>query len=133
VMAKSQDVATYMEALRHPLIDGVQALRAIIGAVDPRIVESIKWNAPSYAIGEHFATMNLHRPERIQVVLHGGAKPRADLDSLRIDDPSSMLSWASPDRASVVFTGVEDVDLRRTEFQAILRQWIAQVVDGDGL
>lgn len=131
IVAKAQDVESYMETLEYPLIDGVEALREIIPAIDSRIVESIKWNAPSYAIGDHFATLNLHRQDSIQVVLHGGAKPRADLGSLRIDDPSGMLSWAAPDRANVEFASVEDISARRLEFEAILRQWIAQVVDGE--
>lgn len=129
-MAKTQDVDSYMRDLQHPLRDGVEALREIISSVDPRIIESIKWSAPSYAIDDHFATMNLHRPERIQLVLHGGAKPRPDLASLRVDDPSGMLGWAAADRANVEFSSIEDVELRRTELQAILLQWIAQVVDG---
>ncbi len=130
-MAKTQDVATYMEQLQHPLVDAVEILRAILGGIDSRVVESIKWNAPSYAIGDHFATMNLHHPERVQVVLHGGARPRGDLASLAIADPSKMLSWAAPDRATVDFAHVKEIEAQRQAFEAILRQWIAQVVDGE--
>ena len=40
-----------MEALDHPRKAEAQALRDIVRASGPHLVESLKWNAPSYALG----------------------------------------------------------------------------------
>jgi hypothetical protein len=39
-----------MGALDHPMKEGVEHLRGVIRAIDPRIVEEVKWNAPSYKL-----------------------------------------------------------------------------------
>lgn len=73
-----RDVDAFMAELDHPLKAEIEALRAIIRPLDPRIVESIKWNAPSYAIDDHFATLRLYPRRTLQVVLHTGAKVKSE-------------------------------------------------------
>jgi hypothetical protein len=102
----------------------VERLRAAILAADPRINESIKWNAPSFSIDEHFATFNLHYPDRVQVVLHAGAKVNPDAQQFEIVDPAALLKWAAVDRASVTFASDSEVDERLDGFLDILKQWI---------
>jgi len=45
--SESERVDAYMQALKHPLTDVVQALRRIILNTDREIGEEIKWNAPT--------------------------------------------------------------------------------------
>jgi uncharacterized protein YdhG (YjbR/CyaY superfamily) len=40
-----------MRDLDHPSKAEVRAVREIILAVDPRITEQVKWNAPSFSTG----------------------------------------------------------------------------------
>jgi len=87
--------------------------------------ESIKWNAPSFFIEDHFATFNLHYPDRVQIVLHAGAKVNPNATQFEISDPSGLLKWAAADRASITFGSAAEVDDRMASFQDILRQWIA--------
>jgi hypothetical protein len=68
------DVTAFMARLDHPLKAEIEALRTLIRSVDPRIQERIKWNAPSFAIHEDFATFKLYPAATVQVVLHTGAK-----------------------------------------------------------
>lgn len=119
------DVDALLSSLDHPRIEAIQALRAMILAVDPRIGESVKWNAPSFATTEHFATFHLRAKSGVQVVLHCGARARPGT-ILRggIDDPEGLLEWRAPDRATVTFVDEADVPARQEAFVAVIRQWI---------
>lgn len=124
----AQTVDEFMERLTHPFKEEVVALRQIILAADPRIHEGIKWNAPSFAIGEHFATFHLHAKNGVQLVLHRGAKVRDMPDHrIAIPDSMSMLDWRSNDRAIAQFANMEDVEAKQAALQDIIRAWIVYV------
>lgn len=115
-----------MGALEHPMAAQVGRLRSAILSADSRINESIKWNAPSFYIDDHFATFNLHYPDRIQIVMHAGAKVNPDAKQFEITDPAGLLKWAAADRASATFTNEAEIDERLGAFLEILSQWIAR-------
>jgi len=116
-----------MGMLEHPMAAQVERLRSAILAADSRVGESIKWNAPSFYIDDHFATFNLHFPDRIQIVLHAGAKVDPNAKQFDITDPARLLKWAAVDRASVTFGSVAEIDQQLDAFMDILGQWIALV------
>jgi hypothetical protein len=124
-MTRSAEVDAYMGTLEHPMAAQVERLRSAILDADSRINESIKWNAPSFYIDDHFATFNLHYPDRIQIVMHAGAKVDPDAKQFEISDPAGLLKWAAIDRASITFRSDGDVDSRLVPFLDILGQWIA--------
>lgn len=104
------------------------ALCALIRGADARVTESIKWNAPSFAITSHFATLRA-QPALLQVVLHTDATPRGKVRAITVDDPEGLLTWAAKDRALATFTDAADVKRRGSAFVAIVRAWIAQTQD----
>jgi len=124
-MTRSAVVDAYMATLDHAMSAQVEQLRTAILSADARVNESIKWNAPSFFIEDHFATFNLHYPDRVQIVLHAGAKVNPNANQFEISDPSGLLKWAAADRASITFGSAAEVDDRMASFQDILRQWIA--------
>ena len=126
-MGRSTQVDTYMATLDHAMAAQVEQLRTAILDSDARINESIKWNAPSFLIDDHFATFNLHYPDRVQIVLHAGAKLNPDAAQFEISDPCGLLKWAAVDRASVTFASADEVDERMDAFLDVLRQWVAIV------
>ena len=85
-MPTKPDVTTFIAQVDHPLKAEIAALRALILGADRRIQESIKWNAPSFAIGEHFATFKLHPRETLQIIFHTGAKKRTPSLTMSIVD-----------------------------------------------
>jgi hypothetical protein len=97
---KVTDVDTYMRELEHPCKKEMQALRKIILGVDPRITEEIKWNAPSFALGEHFVTFHGWAKDYVQLIFHHGPK-KATSKGVPIDDPEGLLEWLATDRASI--------------------------------
>lgn len=106
------------------------ALCDVIASSDERVRESIKWNAPSYAIDEHFATTGIERDGRVRLVLHAGATKRVLPLALNIDDPQGILDWKSPDRAIARFATAEQVEETSRYLRSILTQWIAQTQTG---
>jgi uncharacterized protein (DUF1697 family) len=123
----ASDVEGFMSSLDHPRKAEIEALRKIILGVDRRIEESIKWNAPSFAIGEHFATFKLRPAETIQVVFHTGAKVKPGGGAIEIDDPRGLLKWAAKDRCVATLTDLADIRAKKAAFQTIVKQWIAQL------
>jgi len=112
----------------HPLRDTIDRARNVIRGAVPNATESVKWNAPSFATSEHFATFFLRSTTSVQVVLHRGAKPKKGRSVRKeLDDPSGLLEWRDDERAIVTFTDAADVDARADAFAQILRQWIAFV------
>ena len=120
-------VNAFMARLEHPLKAEIEAVRATILGADARIQESIKWNAPSFSITEHFATFKFRPVETVQVVFHTGAKVRPTSTAISIDDPAGLLKWAAPDRCVATFTGMPDIISKETELVAIVQQWIEQM------
>ena len=121
-------VDEFMSTLDHPMKREVEAIRRVVLGVDPTIAEGVKWNAPSYRTTEYFATTNLRDRGGIGVILHLGAKVReTPSGGLPIDDPTGLLRWVAPDRASITFRDLEELQERQPAFEAILRQWITRV------
>jgi hypothetical protein len=117
-------VDALLAALDHPHAAAIARLRALILAVDPRITESVKWNAPSFATTDHFATFHLRAKAGVQVVLHLGAKPRPTGVRAEIDDPAGLLEWRAADRATVTFRDRADVEGKAAPFAELLGRWI---------
>src|SRR5262245_35945740 len=105
-----------MRKLDHPLKPALEAVRAIILGVSPKISEGIKWNSPSFRVQEWFATINI-RKDAVHVILHLGAKVKDNsTGGLTIDDPAGLLEWLAKDRAAVKFSDLRAVKSGRASF-----------------
>ena len=86
----------------------------------------MKWNAPSFCYdGVDRATFRLQPGDRCQLILHRGAKVRADSADFRFEDPSGLLEWLAPDRAIVTFRDLADVDARQAAVVDLVNRWMA--------
>lgn len=125
--ASRRDVEARLEALAHPLAEAVAELRSAVAAARPDAVESWKWNAPSWALDDHFATLALRRPDEVLLILHAGARPRPDAPRIRVTDPTGLLRVAGPDRSIAAFRSADDVRAARPALEAVVREWAAQL------
>ncbi len=117
-----------LDRLGHPERRLIDALRRRIAAAAPKAEESVKWNAPSFAMSDHFATLNLRAKRGVQLVLHLGAKPRTDLDMRElVDAPAGLLDWKGPDRAVVAIQ--DEAHLKRIgpALGRIVKRWATEV------
>src|SRR3954471_11420676 len=120
----SPAVTTLIAAMVHPLKRTLEGVRRAILSADPGITEGIKWNSPSFYCHGWFATVSCRKPEQLDIVLHHGAKIRADSTSrVRIDDPNGLLTWPSKGRAILSLKSDADFQVNSKSFQRIIKQW----------
>lgn len=118
-------IDSYLETLQHGRKAEVETLRGLILDAVPDLVERIKWNAPSFGPGnDDRITMRLHPGDRVQLILHRGAKAGAD-DLFRFEDPDKLITWAAPDRGVITFADAADLAQKSEALGAILRRWVA--------
>ena len=125
VAEKLGAVDTYLDGLQHGRKGEIETLRRLILDAVPGLDERIKWNAPSFGKGEDDRiTMRLHPGDRLQLILHRGAKAGAD-DLFRFEDPDKLISWAAPDRGVISFSDADDLAAKSAALPEILRRWVA--------
>jgi hypothetical protein len=120
-------VDAYLAALQHPHKKGVQLLRRAILSIDASIREEVKWNAPSFCLEDHFATFRLHPGSLFQLILHTGAKVKPSPKQVLLDDPQSLLKWATKDRCIIAFESDADATTKSAAVTRIVKDWIAQL------
>src|SRR5690554_699337 len=120
-------VQTFIAELDHPLKSDIAALREILLGADGSMSEEIKWNAPSFRASEHFATIHHRARDSLQLILHLDARSKSVIPTEVLEDPHKLLQWLGPDRASVRFTGREDLMEKEAPLVAIVQQWIKHV------
>jgi hypothetical protein len=120
----AQAVEALLTALDHPHRDAIDRVRALIRQAAPSAVESVKWNAPSFALPDHFATFQLRAEPGVLLIMHFGAKKRAVLPPTEsIADPTGLLTWLAEDRATIRFANLADVEAKHAAFVALIRAW----------
>jgi hypothetical protein len=124
----AQQIATFMEALDHPLREEIELVREILLGVDPAIQEAVKWNAPSFRTTDFFATINLRSRDALQLVFHTGAKVKATAATgIDVPDPAGLLQWRAKDRCLVTLGIGDEIAANRAAFEAIVRAWLPWV------
>lgn len=125
--AADNSVDEYLAELEHPHKAGVERLRRAILAIDERITEEVKWNAPSFKLTDHFATFKLHPPKNIQLVLHTGSKPVTPQRQFSLQASAGLVKWAAADRCVLTLQSAAEAQQREADVVSIVRQWIAQL------
>lgn len=127
VAGTGSSVHALLEALEHPHKAGILELRDWILALDPRISEEVKWNAPSFRLEDHFATFRLHPPKGIQLILHTGAKAKSNSRRFVITDPAGLLAWPATDRCVLTAGSTSQLRAHKSQVQVIVKQWLSQL------
>lgn len=121
-------VDNFMRDLEHPFKAEIQAVRSIILGASPDITEGIKWNAPSFACGEYFATIHLRARDCVQVIFHLGAKVRdVGPNGITVPDPAGLLQWLAKDRATAKFADMRAIRAQQSALAALVREWTTLV------
>ena len=114
----------WLASCRHTLRAELDTLRQLVAA-EPRLVEGIKWNAPSYAFaGEDRLTFNLGAKDRVRLIFHCGVKKRAAKGRVPVDD-RGLLEWAADDRCIATFRSAADVAAAKKSLPQLVRDWLA--------
>ncbi|MBQ0945143.1 DUF1801 domain-containing protein [Ideonella sp. 4Y16] len=127
VAAPMGGVDAFLASLAHPHKEGIELLRQAILAVDSRITEDVKWNAPSFALADHFATFKLHPPATLQLVLHTGARRQASPRRFALSGAEPFIKWAAPDRCVITLANTASAREHTALVANLVRQWLEQL------
>ncbi|MFJ6024584.1 DUF1801 domain-containing protein [Brevundimonas sp. NPDC092305] len=128
-MAKTVPIDEWLAALDPDAREDVEQLRRIVRTAAPALVESIKWNAPNYALaGRDRVTLGLNRKSGYRVVLHRGVEKRV-ADGFIFEDPDRIGVWPTPDRGVVTLPNSADIASQAGRLETLIRRWIAATED----
>jgi hypothetical protein len=110
-------VDAYMRDVDHPFKAEMQAVREIILGVSPKIAERIKWNAPSFYLGEDLGAFNPRATEYAHLILlfPGGQG---------MQDSSGLLEGNHKDRREAKFYSLDDVKSKKRALEKIVKGWV---------
>lgn len=127
----ANEVAAFLAKCRHALLPELNALRAIVTAADARLVEGIKWNAPSFRLAgaaDDCLTFNLGAKDAVRLVFHRGAAAKDAKGKARLlADDGGLLAWAADDRAIATFRSMAEVTKAKAALAEVVRAWLAAV------
>lgn len=116
-MPTSKDVDAWMAVYDNPQKDLVQAVRLAILDADPRITETIKWQAPTFVYKGNIASFFPRAKKHASLMFHKGAEIPGDFPNLEGED--------NKEARQMKFADHNDLAAKRDELQAVVRAWIA--------
>ena len=120
-----QEFMTEFDDERKPLVEAF--LKAIIETC-PTLTETINWNAPTFCFNDKDRmTIMLHKKDRVDLILHTGAKPKEDKKTpFLYTDDTELLEWNSNIRATISFSDLSDFLSKRKLFKKAVKRWIEE-------
>ena len=106
----------------------VNVLRELILKAEPKLEESIKWNAPNYALnGEDRITFNLmNKQGLLKLVFHMGAIRKEDKKGTPVmQDDSGLVEWSSDIRGMITISTIEDINSNQESLTKIVKEWLS--------
>lgn len=121
-----RQVEEYLQSLVHPLKREIEEVRRIVLGTDREFSEHVKWNAPSFCFhDDDRITFNLHGNGFFRLVLHRGAKAKESINVKRyFEDVQGLMEWVTNDRATIKFTNIKDVEVKRELLKEVVRRWV---------
>jgi hypothetical protein len=113
----SPDVDAWFERYDNPQKDLVMAIRDCVLAVDPRVSETIKWQAPTFMYRGNIASFYPKATKHASLMFHTGA---------RLPDPSGLLEGEGGTSRVAKFADRADLDAKGDALQDLVRAWIAE-------
>ena len=121
-------VEAFLDASDHSRIEEIRRIRHALLDAESELVETIKWNAPSFGYpGTDRVTMRLQPGDRLEIVFHRGAAKRDD--GFSFDDPTGLVVWAAPDRGVVTVTDTAMLEARLPDLVGLAKAWLAATRD----
>lgn len=113
----SAEVDAWMAKYENPQKPLVQALRETILAADPRIAETIKWQAPTFVYKGNLASVFPKAKAHASLMFHTGATISGRFPSLEGEGSQAR---------TMKFFGVDDLEAKAPELQRLVRAWCDQ-------
>jgi uncharacterized protein YdhG (YjbR/CyaY superfamily) len=120
-MPKRADVDAWFERYDNPMKPVVQRMREIVLDADPRMDETIKWQAPTFTYKGNLASFYPKSKQHASLMFHVGAQIPGTFPRLEgTGDTSRVMKVGTLDEAEAA----------RPELESIVRAWCAWRDDG---
>ena len=114
-MPTNPDVDAWLERYDNPMKPVVQRVREIVLGTDPRVEETIKWQAPTFTYRGNIASFYPKSRRHASLMFHQGASIPGEHPRLEgTGDTSRVLKVGS----------LTEAEAARDELIAIVRAWI---------
>jgi uncharacterized protein YdhG (YjbR/CyaY superfamily) len=111
---RSKDVDAWFARYDNPKKDVVLRVREIVLAADPRIEESIKWQAPTFSYNGNLASFYPKSKEHASLMFHLGAK---------IPGTHRRLEGSGQTSRVMKITTVAEANKAKADIEKIVRAW----------
>lgn len=118
---KNPDVDAWLHAYDNPMKPIVTEIRDLILDADPRITETIKWQAPTFVYKGNIASFFPKAKKHASLMFHKGAE---------IPGVFPHLEGDGKEARSFKVTDMDDLSAKSAELQSIVRAWCALRDDG---
>jgi hypothetical protein len=108
-------VDAFVSSLDHPLEPGIEAVRDVVLAVDPRITETIKWKSPTFVFEGNIASIEPRSKKHVSLLFHQGAK---------LPGTHPKLEGGGETVRYMRFADADDVAKKRKDLERAIRAWI---------
>lgn len=115
-MNRNPDVDAWFERYDNPQKAGVQRVREIMLGADPRVQESVKWQAPTFEYKGNLASFYPKARKHVSLMFHQGAQIPGDHPILEGDGPVSRAAK---------FADLDDIEAKKPQLEAVVRAWCA--------
>ncbi len=111
------EVDAYMARLQHPLKAEMEAVRTIIREANSKLIERVKWNAPSFFYKKDMLAFNPRAQEFVQLVF-------VFYDGAMIQEPTGLLEGDYKDRRLAKFHSLDDIRTKKAALEAVVNAWV---------
>lgn len=112
-------VSTFMKSLYHPMKSEIEAVRSIIKNANPRVLERVKWNAPSFFYKTDMAFFNLRAERYVQLII---IFPKGV-----VKDSTGLLLGDWKDRREARFYDTDDIIKKKPALERVVNEWVSLI------
>ena len=126
-MKKYKSVSEFLESQEKDKLEEINRLREIILSTEPTLIETLKWNAPSYVYkGEDRITFNvMNKQNKVQIIIHMGALKKEDKKGPCIlQDDKGIVNWSSDIRGIIKFDGISEINSKERLIRDVISTWL---------
>jgi hypothetical protein len=126
-MAKVQlSVDEFLNNLNIPELALINQTRKEITKASARLVEGIKWNAPSYSIdGNDIITFNFRNFGSVALIFHTGPKGKdTHTGKPLFDGYEGIVEWVADKRFVVRIESAEWLDENKDTLSELIKKWV---------
>ncbi len=115
---EEKQVVEYMSKLKGKQKDDVEVVRKLIKKSNAKLIERIKWNAPSYYYKQDIVTFGPYKKDKLLLVFHHPSV---------VNVKSELLEGDFKDRRLVYFKDAKEAEKKKKELSRIINEIINQI------